>query len=105
MSETHTPGPWRAIKNRNRGFQIGGKCDRPAHFAKVADVRVSEHTIADAQLIAAAPELLAACEALMEPMRRYREHGTWTVGDEKLLFAAHDAARAAISKAKGPTHA
>jgi hypothetical protein len=92
MSETHTPGPWRAIKNRNRGFQIGGKVDRPAYFAKVADVRVSEHTTADAHLIAAAPDLLEACEEALA-----------TLYDQNSELGKK--IRAAISKAKGPAHA
>jgi hypothetical protein len=60
--EGHTPGEWRAIKNRNRGFQIGGPDEngRKDYFTAVADVRVNDQTEANARLIAAAPALL--CE-------------------------------------------
>lgn len=52
----HTPQPWKA-----RGNEIH------AHGGIVAEVNtIEERGIADARLIAAAPELLAACYAALE---------------------------------------
>lgn len=87
----HTPGPWHV--------ELGGFVY--SKTKKVADVglnggyfasRISaepERT-ANARLIAAAPELLEALEALLADHEKYCEHGS---------FESADAARAAIAKA------
>lgn len=74
---THTPGPWAhtdygSIKDANN--------------ATVAEVLPGGRT-ADARLIAAAPDLLAALEEVVSLSDR--DHAAW------------DRARAAIAKAKG----
>jgi hypothetical protein len=68
----HTPGPWRVIEDRPS--RLGGM----AHVRLSVSVGTDEWTIADvfnidtperqanAHLIAAAPELLAACEMLLD---------------------------------------
>lgn len=99
MSTKHTPGPWRAVDTRDGGGQWGAVYAGPNCIC--GGMRE-----ADARLIAAAPELLAALERLtsyaadihsesddgvLTPMRD--EHpGAWRM---------IDAARAALAKAKG----
>jgi len=83
MNSTHTPGPW------NLGMRPG-----PIIYGtlgeQVAGLRGSSlgknETIANARLIASAPDLLAALERLAHPM----------ADDEDL-----DYAREVIAKAKG----
>lgn len=111
MNSKHTPGPW--------FFGISGSPERgpvpfdyraPGYYDNVgifgADgeevVGCSEYEVfrspADARLIAAAPDLLAACEALADMVSdNYELLGYATVPREL------DAAQTAITKAKGET--
>ncbi len=82
MKPTHTPGPWHLVSHRPK-------------LVKVETARVvicdsfgglSDETMANAHLIACAPDLLSALERLTHPM----------ADDEDLEYA-----RAIISKAKG----
>lgn len=89
---TYTPGPWRI-----HATDIVG-----ANAAVVVDclgAMGGDDTDADKRLIAAAPELLAACQSLMraEGMQRGDRDGC-TMGE---ISQAIDAARAAIAKALG----
>lgn len=91
----HTPGPWRAFDASDMHephlgpvFVVG-----PERFHTVAEVRPGEtdddlpaQTPANARLIAAAPDLLAALEGVLR------------VADRATV--EFDAARAAIAKAK-----
>jgi hypothetical protein len=57
----HTPGPWRLDTGSNPGSPKGmAVCEGPFIIANVVDL--SNHAKANARLIAAAPELLAALE-------------------------------------------
>lgn len=84
MTEQHTPGPWQAIniepyaKKANRRWLVN------------PDVAVC-YEEADAQLIAAAPDLLGACKATVAA---YSTHQLY----DKCPF---DMLRAAIAKAIG----
>lgn len=94
---THTPGPWFCENGDNRWTvwdDEGMACICDVHAGVEPDPSGATH----ARLIAAAPDLLAACEALMEAQRRADagEHGGFGV-----YVDAIDAARAAIAKAKG----
>jgi hypothetical protein len=80
--KTHTPGPWHLVSHR-------------PNLVKVETARVvvcdsfgglSDETLANARLIASAPDLLAALERLTHPM----------ADDDDL-----DYAREVIAKAKG----
>lgn len=93
----HTPGPWRVekdgsirTKNGKEVFSIRG--DSEGQYIAALH---SDHI-----LIAAAPDLLAACEQLSEAQRRADagEHGGF-----ELYVDAVDAARAAIKRAKEET--
>ena len=87
----HTPGPW-IFEERVAGFDILA----PESVYYVAeylgvDCGVIDN-IADAYLIAAAPELLEALELVVSFVDA--GEGTWTVEEQQK-------ARAAIAKAKG----
>jgi hypothetical protein len=91
----HTPGPWRV----HAGYEIiAGDCFHIA-FAKANFPEHMQTQLANAKLIAAAPELLAACEALVEAMHDYE----WSVDDSPTPKhrAMMIAAIAAIKKARG----
>ncbi len=87
----HTPGPWDASPwSSVVGGGVFAQPDKTKNQVLIAQVR-SAH--ADTLLMAAAPALLAACEAMLaehsKPSRRF-------VGTP-----ARTAARAAIAKARG----
>jgi hypothetical protein len=102
---THTPGPWYAYRADYQGrpdeapiFVVG-----PSEFHTVAKVRAGntdddlpKQTEANALLIAAAPELLAALKAVLTVWH----DATATRHDDA---AAEAAALAAIAKAEGST--
>jgi hypothetical protein len=79
----HTPGPWR---NQNNVIVFGKDLNDP-----IAKICVSIYSKENARLIAAAPELLEACKAIIN-----------VLGDSKFWEAdAVLIARAAIIKAEG----
>lgn len=84
----HTPGQWRLDALTIIGDS--GEGQHPVAFADGPTMAISD---ANATLIAAAPDLLAACEALLAG------HVVGFTHAERV--AAIAAARAAIAKAKG----
>jgi len=93
MSEAkHTPGPWEA-KNTGRHWNNEEIDNWIITYGK-DDEQIVDHCYeeADARLIAAAPDLLAACESFV---------GAYPMGINKDLDEAYRAARAAIHKVKG----
>jgi len=88
----HTPGPWEAAKiyvNKSDGSS-------DTHIATAATHDVSEvEACANARLIAAAPELLAAAKAFAE--------NAVETADGNIVFGYRvlDRLRAAIAKAEG----
>ena len=97
MSE-HTPGPWKYGVRRDGSMWLSlGNPEKGPHYQ--GDLVASE---ADARLIAAAPDLLAACEVVVAFLDRLED------GDESLLRIrqrVHAPLRAAlepaIAKAEG----
>lgn len=93
MTTKHTPGPWTAAGHG----QVIAHARLPA-WRTLADVYGvhgdEEQADADARLIAAAPDLLAACEHVRDTIREFLP----TVMSEDLT-----AIEAAIAKAKGET--
>lgn len=92
----HTPGPWNrswvygALRHINKNVDDDTFLFEPVpEGEETPNVRINP---ADADLIAAAPDLLAACEALLEADQN---------GTAKQLNDARSAARAAIKKAGG----
>lgn len=96
---TQTPGPWIAHKyptKRGYGFVIQSEEHRGISIASlspgISTDRIEPIAEANARLIAAAPDLLAALEELLESQR-----GDWPLRQAE----AKQQARAAIAKAKG----
>ena len=97
----HTPGPWE--DGRHGVIYATRGADRipiisvieyigPRHgWMRDADIPTFK---ANARLVAAAPDLLSACAAML---------CTWGSDDEDAIIAARDQARAAIVKATEPT--
>lgn len=87
MSNTkHTPGPWTHEGNGDiTGIEDNGFGRGPVHVCSVYLRTVEGRTEANANLIAAAPDLLAAC---LEVAQGYTTRGS-------------EMARAAIAKAQG----
>lgn len=103
----HTEGPWRVEEKEERIAVVleksGEKMPDGFIWLPVAICRVGEgvgrsreQALANARLIAAAPELLAALEALLAEARTYKLT-TWALSVEKTASRASDA----IAAAKG----
>jgi hypothetical protein len=94
MSTKHTPGPWKVVPH-------GVEPENPdgCEFDVTVDTR-SPVGMANARLIAAAPELLEALEAAVFALE---PNGTPVTEAEKYRAKAATAARAALAKAKGET--
>ena len=67
MSAKHTPGPW-LIRSDATGTHIEIRHPRPYGWAQLdlAKIAPAEECEANADLIAAAPDLLAACQAVLD---------------------------------------
>ena len=91
---SHTPGPWDVEPKGSRHFVDGADGLTVAYLDR-AGVRERIEIEANALLIAAAPELIEALEAVLPDLEHYvATHGP---GPDKRLAIA----RAAIAKAKG----
>ncbi|CAB3931578.1 hypothetical protein [Achromobacter insolitus] len=90
MTTKHTPGPW---GHRNgRIFSVDREELTIANVARAAD---GDYSPANGLVLAAAPELLAALEQMLDAFVDDPLTHQYTSG------RAADAARAAIAKAKG----
>lgn len=87
----HTPKPWSVSQTMNDCVTFEGGCGTENLFLQNVDGYYACQNADDASLIAAAPDLLAALEALL-PIAA-TAYG--------VLTADLDIARAAIAKAKG----
>ena len=109
----HTPGPWTATRNAH-GWTIAGPAplpdDYPAMWLIAETVSDEPEDAPNAQLIAAAPDLLEAVRAggrYSDALLRYQEHGVRgqlvppTDELERLFLEWHDKGHAAIAKAEG----
>jgi hypothetical protein len=106
--DKHTPGPWEAEQAHERQdlwWDIEGAMPKgltPGRY-NIADTMNRHHCVspdedrANARLIAAAPELLAACRRLL--------HFGDDCGDHCSNSCQWCQLRAAISKAEGESHA
>jgi hypothetical protein len=105
----HTPGPWEIVQdaplNPEARYNIGSRL--PSGFANyVCTIKTEKHLIRDgneeanARLIASAPELLAALQAVNTDVTE--DIGGLTRDDyEAIVLSIRDTARAAIAKATG----
>lgn len=92
----HTPAPWRISRpSVANGVQILKDWDTPAKSDVICKMPESGNIAANARLIAAAPELLAALQKLVAADNRNDERNTLQY--EELL----DEARYIIAQAKG----
>ena len=88
----HTQGPWRGMSSDY--FLIHGDIDqRNLLVATLCPIDYGDEDIANVNLVAAAPDLLAALEGLMNPKGFLPD------------YEEYEAAEAAIAKAKGETNA
>lgn len=100
MSAQHTPSPWEIERVKNGWAQISATNGQWYEFAKVAvmmDRKPSPSGKANATLIAAAPELLEALEAIVVLF----EGASGAGANHWEQFAEYRSAREAIAKAKG----
>lgn len=102
MAAKHTPGTWTnhfMPLDEGMRHRIKAQGGRTICLIPESGRRNADADMANANLIAAAPELLAACETLMlaEAVQDGERNGA-TLG---LVSRAIDAARAAICKASG----
>ena len=105
MSETTkgkpTPGPWvanwsiRQDVGQEMGWAVFGRGDDVPVVAEISDY--NENRSADAALISAAPDLLAALSDLAAYVDGYEYAASWAGRPHQIM----DNARAAIAKAKG----
>lgn len=92
----HTPGPWEVDENDLMIFSAGGNGKRIADtMPHDEDDMPDDEWRANAVLIAAAPELLAALEAMLAAGSAYG--CDFTQNNPRIAMQA----RAAIAKAKG----
>lgn len=89
MSAAYTPGPWAAKPSMLRAVCITSASGPVATTSSASHVS-REINIANARLIAAAPELLAALQAIMAGVAGCQREPHW------------EAARAAIIRASAP---
>ncbi len=102
---THTPGPWQALDNNHTGIDIDIKHE-PFAGGTIAtiwngadDDAPGEMEWANARLIAAAPDLLAACNELLAMLKEWSANPDEMSGFSE--FKGVHVARAAIAKATG----
>jgi hypothetical protein len=69
----HTPGPWRARKVGDEVWIGNGKNDLVCCIQPSYGEFRPEHVEGNARLIAAAPDLLVACQAVMAALASYEE--------------------------------
>ena len=95
----HTPGPWRVEHSTAKGYlYMSYLYSDEHHIISVGGSSISKgENKANARLIAAAPDLLAACEAVWQSCDR----------EGRIMLPSNGttitALRAAIAKAKGTT--
>lgn len=87
----HTPGPWKA------DFPFVTTEDGTS----ICDVRHAGSFNKNEHLIAAAPDLLAACEAMETALTAYGYAISDMFGHDENFTTAREAVRDAIAKAKG----
>lgn len=107
MDAKHVPGPWNAYNATNgrilSHWRIRSACvlDEPAFAIINSDGKIlPEYEAGTARLIAAAPDLLEACEAAEQLLAAAQEHDpAWRL--DTRVDGVRDMARAALAKAKG----
>lgn len=100
----HTPGPWRLNKDGHDIYagKIAVACITHDYDGRTTPLSFQEHNEihANAQLIAAAPDLLAMCEQLLLHAEA-AQVSEW--GEVRIEYPTMKKARVVIAKAKGIT--
>ena len=106
MNAKHTQGPWQVLHDASVVGPDEVQEDGSIHVQSIARMALCQELMANARLIAAAPELLEALEALVKRVEYYSaipedqrptiEQWEYTEGSSEM-----SAARAALAKAKG----
>lgn len=101
MKAKHTPGPWAITRRWADGKRIIVEGNQEDWFRLEAHVVCddcdTDTAEANARLIAAAPDLLEACKAML---RTHGVHGPCTHHNCDSCEMAYDKAKAAIAKAE-----
>lgn len=94
---SHTPGPWR-VSSKSKYLVRTDKYRVCQVFKSSADPSLNKQAVADAQLIAAAPELLSALKLCLYTLKQMLSDGYF-----HYIGAEHEIENAtnAISKAEG----
>ena len=92
----HTQGPWRIGEPRD-GFIGNVLADNPRRLLAQVTVQDGEQTLANARLIAAAPDMLDALETALEMLVDSWGEEQIAAGDDQVA----NVLKAAIAKAKG----
>lgn len=94
----HTPGPWRSVGSHGmlRHCILGPRGEIIARYSAWEDH--PEEAEANTSLMVAAPDLLAACEAVVNA---YEENDWSAPGVSDGLYDAIEGIRAAIAKVRG----
>jgi len=105
VSEKHTPGPWDLWVDKEGAFTIRAEPEDGMVIAK-RNVGTNDPAegIANAHLIAAAPELLEALKSARQFIVNGTEYGYIRMPDKDCPDSAHDTLpkiQAAIAKAEG----
>lgn len=95
---SHTPGPWRVENSNKNGFEVWANHTETGSLRVAVTGHAYTFDQANANLIASAPDLLAALEAMVEA---YCPHRRFTERD--LLHPAVRDSLDAIAKARGET--
>ena len=101
MNEKHAPGPWgigRFGNSRYSGWTVQVPGEPYLHV-----VNHSDRSEANARLIAAAPELLAACKRMRDIIDSDEQEGNWECTCVKGDACPGCAVLRAIAKAEGGT--
>ncbi len=99
----HTPGPWYVAHHSDidggQSIDIRHCCDIPPSTPQIHQIaRLPENALANARLIAAAPDLLSALESAFNAIAWDIPSGNLSGQEEEALL---DVIRATIDKAKG----
>lgn len=107
MSKYQTPGPWEVFQNDGNVMVVGqikpnGKRTKVAVFPAMEELDVK---LANANLIAAAHDLLKEMERMLVVIQRIEDElpATWAEVTQGTGIATANAYRLAISRAKGET--
>ena len=101
MSAAHTPGPWVVVHRTNAHIEIEAPNQFGYSAKKIAVTSLTNH-VANAQLIAAAPDLLEACYSAMKDLMYVSQKFDVALGSFGQLDAAYRKATGeAISKQEG----